>query len=277
MKLTDRDIGIMQAIADFRFATAKQVALMANLNLQTARIRLGLLWQNRFLDRLDLPVFVGEGSPPAVYVISSLGRKVLAEHLGIDTALIPRVDAKRNYFFLLHHTLRRNDFRAALTSACRSTPNLKLLFWKQDKEIGDSMHVPLKREQEKVRVPLVPDGFFGIQTPNGSAYAFVEIDRGTVGLKKFLLKQRGYFHWWLEKKNIEKYGEKNFRVLTVTTNSRRMHNLIRATLRVKDSQQGSGLFWFTTFDQVDLDHPESILSPIWVRAKAQNGQLWSLT
>lgn len=275
MKLTEHDISLLRSVVDLRFATAKQLALMVNQNLQTVRIRLGLLWQNRLLDRLDLPVFVGEGAPPAVYVISTMGRRVLAERLGVDLAQIPRVDAKRNYFFLLYHTLRRNDFRAALTAACRQTPGMEFLFWKQDKEIGDSIRMPDKRGGT-IRVPLVPDGLFGIKTDKGPAYAAVEIDRGTVSLKRFLLKQRGYFRWWADQKNVERYGEKNFRILTVTTNPRRMRNLMQATLRVKDSGRGSGLFWFTTFDRIDMENPRSILNSIWRRAKATNGELLPL-
>ncbi|RQV95825.1 hypothetical protein EH221_05725 [bacterium] len=276
MKITDRDTEIVKIVADFRFATVKQVALMVNANDQTTRIRMYLLWQNKFLDRLNLPVFVGEGSPPSVYVIGPRGKRLLAENLGVDPNGIVKVDCSRNYFFLLNHTLRRNDFRAVLYAACRERPDLKFLFWKQDKDVGDSIRIEYGRYGNLKRVPLVPDGFFGIQTPSERIYAYVEIDQGTIGHKKFLEKQRGYFKWWLQGKHLQKYGEKNFRILTVTTNPRRMANLVYTTLRVKDSKEGSGFFWFTTFDQINPESPLKIFDPIWIRAVASNGHLWPL-
>ena len=275
LKLSDLDAQMLAIISDFRFATTKQLSLMLSANSQTVVPVIHGLWERKLIEKLELPVFVGEETPPSIYILGSLGKKALVEHAGIDPATITRVSAKRNYLFLLHHTLRRNDFRAALYAACYQTEQLKFLFWKQDKEVADSITIP-DRRGSIVRIPLVPDGFFGIEGDQGIMHAFVEIDRGTIGLKRFLLKQKGYFHWWLHKKHLDKYGIKNFRILTITTTEKRMQNLMRVTLRVKDSRQGSGLFWFTTFDRINLDNPESILKPIWKRATAQNGHYWPL-
>jgi hypothetical protein len=263
MKITDRDIDIVNAVSELRFATARQVALMIDANLQSARIRLYLLWQNRLLDRVDLPLFVGEGSPPAIYVVGLYGRRLIAEQLGIEPGKISRVDSSRNYYFLLHHTLRRNDFRAVMHAACRERPDLKLLFWQQDRRVGDTVFIANGRGNH-VRVPLVPDGYLCIQTPRGNMCAYVEIDRGTIGHRKFLRKQRGYYEWWKKKRYVEKYGIKNFRILTITTNDRRMGNLIRTTIKASDT--GSGFFWFTTFDRISLENPASVFEPIWFRA-----------
>lgn len=260
---------------DFRFATAYQIALMLAANVTGVRERLESLWRSRYLDQLELPMFISEESPPAVYILARDGKRVLVAYAGLDPSAITIVSGRRNYLFLLHHTLKRNDFRATLYAACREKPGMRFLFWKQDKEVGDSI---LLRNpgRESLRIPLVPDGFFGLETPWGAMSAFVEIDRGTTGLKRFLLKQRGYFQWWSDQEHLSKYGFKNFRILTVTTTTKRLEHLRLATLRVKASQQGSGIFWFTTFDQISLDDPESIFRPIWRRAKAANGELHPL-
>ncbi len=267
MKITERDIGIVRTVGRFRFATAKQVALMIDANLQTTRIRMYLLWQNRLLDRVDLPLFVGEGSPPAIYVAGSHGRRLIAEQLGIEPSRISRVDTGRNYYFLLHHTLRRNDFRAALYAACRERNDLEFMFWKQDRKVGDAISIRNGRNGH-IRVPLVPDGFLCIRTTKGTTCAYVEIDRGTIGHKKFLQKQRGYYEWWKQGRYVEKYGIRNFRVLTVTTNDRRMGNLIRTTIKASESGRGSGFFWFTTFDRISLENPATVMDSIWHRAVA---------
>lgn len=275
MRLTDRDTRMVKTVYDLRFASAKQVSLLIGSHVQTCRIRLYLLWQNKFVDRLNLPIFVGEGSPPAIYVLGAQGRRLIAEQIGLDSGHIPRTDWRRNYFFLLHHTLRRNDFRAALYAACRQRDDLEFLFWKQDKDVGDSVMLPSKTG-EPTRVPLVPDGFIGLDTSKGRMYAYVEIDRGTITLKKFLQKQRGYFRWWQDRGYVDKYGERNFRVLYVTTNESRMENLIKTTWRVKESNQGSGFFWFTTFNRIDPERPGNILSPIWRTAIASDTDLHAL-
>lgn len=62
----------------------------------------------------------------------------------------------------------------------------------------------------------------------------------------------------------QRFGTRNFRVLTVTTGKRRQKNLMKAT----GEARGDHRFWFTTFDAIK---PETVLSaPIW-QATGQDG------
>ena len=66
-----------------------------------------------------------------------------------------------------------------------------------------------------------PDGFFGLETPKGNAYFFVEVDRATMGNVRIKRKMRGYARYWLDGVYTEKWGDENaFRVLTSTTKRR---------------------------------------------------------
>ncbi len=47
-------------------------------------------------------------------------------------------------------------------------------------------------------------------------YFFLEADRGTMTLKRFTLKLKGYAAYWGEKKHEDRFGIRYFRVHIVT-------------------------------------------------------------
>jgi hypothetical protein len=47
-------------------------------------------------------------------------------------------------------------------------------------------------------------------------YFFLEADRGTMTLKRFTLKLKGYAAYWREKKHEDRFGIRYFRVHIVT-------------------------------------------------------------
>lgn len=62
----------------------------------------------------------------------------------------------------------------------------------------------------------------------------------------------------------EKFGGKNFRVLTVTINQTRLNSLIKATAEI-----GLGImFWFTTSSRISA---ETIVKEIWLRTDKPGG------
>ena len=63
------------------------------------------------------------------------------------------------------------------------------------------------------------------------------------------------------------FGTRNFRLLAVTTSTRRMKNLKRATEKIG----GDHHFWFTTKDKVDIWQPEKLLAPVWYAATKDEG------
>ena len=167
--------------------------------------------------------------------------------------------------FFLDHFIEVNQFRLSIALA---TPrhNCKLLFWKYDHElqnknkkgvlISDRVVDP---ENPTQRIPVTPDGFFGLETPRGKAYFFVEVDRATMDNPRFKRKMRGYARYWLDGVFTEKWGYKSFRVLTSTT-KRRVPNLLKTTSELNEKQLLS-IFHFT--DRVYIT-PEHILGQVWL-------------
>jgi hypothetical protein len=47
-------------------------------------------------------------------------------------------------------------------------------------------------------------------------HPFVEVDRSTMTVKRYTNKLRGYWHYWRQSRATERYGCRNFLVLTIT-------------------------------------------------------------
>jgi hypothetical protein len=262
--LRKRDLEILNTFRDYRFLTAAQVKALFFKSIHKARKRLFRLWQNKYLERVFLPPAMGEGSPFAIYALGSRGIRLLVSQTGLDREAVGQTIPKsRASYLFIEHTLKRNDFRIALTLSCQERKILKLLFWRQDKTIKTAMSLPDKKTGQLHKVGPFPDGFFGVRNNDKEYYYFLEIDRGTVDNKRMLLRFKAYHQLWLQRVCIKRYGIHNFRVLTVTTSEPRMANLMRTAKKAVEGNPGSSLFLFTTFDRYSLEKPESILEPIW--------------
>ena len=91
----------------------------------------------------------------------------------------------------------------------------------------------------------------------------VEIDRGTMPIKRsdpdqtsFEGKMRVYLAAHAAKQHERQFGWKNFRVLVVTTDERRIRTMIEALRQVRVPHSvGASLFWFGTFDDLRASNP----------------------
>ena len=91
----------------------------------------------------------------------------------------------------------------------------------------------------------------------------VEIDRGTMPVQRSDPEQtsfEGKMHVYLAahagKQHERQFGWKNFRVLTVTTDERRMRSMIEALRQIRVPRSvGASLFWFSTFDDLRASDP----------------------
>lgn len=280
LALTERDLAVLRAIGDYQLLSAPQIQALYFRSLQKARKRLFRLWQHRLLERRFGLAELGQGAPPALYGLSHKGAHILVTKGGaITKATLGATLKGRASPLFYEHTLRRNDFRIALTLACRGNPDLQLLFWKQDKSIkeivtflnGKAANSPVLR-----KVPLLADGFFGLQAKENKRYFFVEIDRGTTAHSRLLLKLKGYYHLWSERRHVQRYGIESFRVLYVTSSKERMEHLIQTAQKVRNGLSGSGLFLFSTFDRISLEQPECAIGLIWKKSTPTNGNEYPL-
>lgn len=253
MRLTQRDIEILQAVAEFRVMRQDQIQALFFKSRSTAQFRLSHLYQHKFLDRHFLPVYTG--SSPTLYTLDRRGFSVLRAELGM--VRMPSWDPDTGLDFFAH-TMALNDFRIAVMIACRKD-GFSLTQW-----LGESS---LKSNYDRVTitdtkgkshvVSLIPDSYFRIETPNGRGSFFLEIDMGTMTLGRFQNKIRAYVAYLRNRIYEARYQTKSLRILTVANNEARCANL-------KVAAEGLGaerLFWFADKSKIT---PETVLhSPIW--------------
>ncbi len=146
-----------------------------------------------------------------------------------------------------------SHIRAMCSLACHLTPNIEFLFWREGRELQDSIEVALP--ETYARIPVAPDGFFGLRDAKGRLYFFDEADRGTMTVKRFTLKLMAYAAYSREKKHEEKFGIKKFRVLTVTSSAARQRNLVASAKAAENLRDLERMFLFTSEQKLPLARP----------------------
>ena len=158
---------------------------------------------------------------------------------------------------------------ATFSSACQANPNpepepepeIQFLFWREGRELQDTIEVALP--EKYATVPVAPDGFFGLRDAKGRSNFFVEADRGTMTLKRFTRKLQAYAAYFRGKKQEEKLGIRFFRVLTITSSAARCRNLVQAATAAEDVREVGRLFLFATEQDLPLSSPGSVFTKIW--------------
>jgi len=147
-------------------------------------------------------------------------------------------------------------------AACASRSDLQLSFWREGRELFDTIEVTLP--QKYATFPIAPDGFFALGNAQGRrSHLMVEADRGSMALERFTRKLQAYAAYGRAGKQTKKFDIKHFRVLTVTTSRVRCQNLIDAAAATEDVQKDGRMFLFTTEAELPLDKPAKIFDKIW--------------
>jgi len=128
-----------------------------------------------------------------------------------------------------------------------------------------ALRTVLSHRGMKQDVVVIPDFAFALSPTDGSLrYFLVEIDRGTMPDARsdtfrqtsFEEKMRAYLTAHAGKQHERQFGWKTFRVLTVTTDDRRVRSMTEAlrALHVAHSP-GAPLFYFATHDDLRASDP----------------------
>jgi hypothetical protein len=100
--------------------TAPQIQRLFFGSLPKTRKRLFRLWQHKLLDRRFQPVRQNESAAPILYTLSRQGaRYLVAKQSFTGEAPVYTPFMSRGSLLFIEHTLRRNDFRVALTLTCK--------------------------------------------------------------------------------------------------------------------------------------------------------------
>lgn len=259
MVLTDRDCDILKTINDCRILRSQQLESLFFQSRSTAQYRLSRLFHHEFLERHFLSVVSGApAASPALYSLGKRGAHVLISRFGYDRNQLRLLKQEAIGWHLLEHVLTINDVRVAIMLACQ-LQGIELVEW-QDETVfraqPDYVELADKRGR-KHKKPVLPDGYFCLNTPKGKARFFLEVDRGTEALSKVAPQLAVYEAYTSSGQYQERFQAKSLRILMVTTTPKRLHNLKAVARKV----EGDRKYWFTTFDHITAQ--TVLTAPIW--------------
>ncbi len=105
-------------------------------------------------------------------------------------------------------------------------------------------------------LPLIPDGYVELVSPQGVMAAFVEVDLGNESLRVWREKARKYLQLAISGTYGRLFGGERFRVLVVAHSARRTESLCRAV-----AQETQKVFRFTTLEAARTQ----FFGPVWKR------------
>lgn len=279
MRLTLRDLEILQAIGTARYMTAPQIEALFWRDANGATYgkrkacqrRLRMFTHHQLVRRIEQPVKRAEGTKPYIYALGQVGAEILMQEVGMDPAVAdwkPR-SREENYPFL-QHLLDTTELRIRLTLACEAH-KVTLVSWTDEREIKSqeaydsvSLAGPMGGTQ---KVAVIPDASFVIRMGDKQARYVLENDRGTVTIAPSLWNRRGwtqkikaYMEYYQSGLYEKRYHTASMLVLTVTTSQARLEQMMRAT----EEAGGDSRFLFTTFTNAQAD--TLLTGEIWYRA-----------
>lgn len=281
LRLTLRDIAILEALCTARYMTAPQIQALhwrenrggALGQRKACQRRLRQLFAHGLVRRIEPLIRYSEGKKPLIYALDKAGAQVLTDELGIDPADIDHKpqSAEENYPFL-QHLLDTTDLRIAFTNAVEIT-GCHLELWRNEQELkseGMSDVIQITDpEGKKHKAAVVPDAALGLINRAGKQAFFVlEIDRRTVTVDPSQWEKRGwarkvrtYIAYFASNAYHLRYGDQIVHVLTITTGEKRLAHLKEATQKAG----GGTRFWFTTF-ALATNSDQLLTGQIWQRA-----------
>lgn len=261
--LNENDIDVIDAVYRSRVLSQAQLATWFFKHHNYAQRRLRLLYDHGYLDRQFLLARGGIMNSPVLYLLDERGRDVLIEHRGYETV---RWKASYNEVGIdfLQHTLQVNECHMRVSVACRDHEALQLVQWVGESELKseyDYLQIMGSQGRRK-RVSLIPDSYFLIETPRGKTHFFLELDRSTMKIERFVEKVLAYKAYKESGLSEKRYNTKLFRVLTVTKSQERAENLKMATEAA--TEKDDTYFWFAALDSLPI---ESFLQDgVWMRS-----------
>jgi len=246
--LQERDRHLLRELSVMRVIDREQAKLVAGFGSTTrANLRLLRLTEAKLLRRFFLGTVAG--GRRAIYVLTERGAQLadVAYH-GLWRR---RSDELLVADFFVRHQLLVNDFYCALRYRPIPVPGVRFSRW-------IAFSKPLA-----AWLPLIPDGYFDLETPRGTGACFIEIDRGGESLTVWKEKVRNYLAFIDSEEPQRLFGQNRFRVLVVANSSRRMLSIRRAVGSLTDR-----LFWFTECELKE----EDLWNRVWLRPSGDDRQ-----
>jgi hypothetical protein len=249
VRITERDLWLLEGLAKMRFLTTGQLArLYFNGSHWSANKRL-----RKLLDAGLLNVWVRSLSEENIYSITKNGLGTLEDQNGER----PKVKIPYGLDENLSHLLAINDVRASLASNLPEA-NAEIIWWRSDWEL-----------RAHGRERIIPDGLFLIKWHGirDQAYA-LEVDNNTRSSRNFMKKILAYASLQFRFKGV--YGVTDPIILVAGADPKwleRYRTLIKQ-LRLHDRA------WFATLDDIKR---EGAATAVWVNREEKKYSLRELT
>jgi DNA-binding MarR family transcriptional regulator len=276
MRVTPRDIALLENIGRLRLASTAQLAALDGGSAQNVSRSLLSLWENGYVERPEAQAasrMLYEGSRPVIYGLTRKGAALLRRY-GHDVRrrLLDGIDKERDAGWrFVEHTVSIAEFMVRLEVALRDRSDLRIL------ERGEILEDAPKTTRDRlvkleasIRIggvlrknAVIPDALFGLRFNEAEeSYFMLEIDRGEMPVERYKNAQRTYFSKKMltyyeanrQQRHVHDLGLKNFRVLTVTTTPDRVERMLAALDAITEGR-GSNMFLFTDVGQLTASNP----------------------
>jgi len=264
-RITPRDIAIVERVARHRFLRSSHLASLISGSPEAIRRRIGHLHRAGYLERL--PVRQSHrrhgGSEARVYGLSRKGASLLKKHSSLSPARLDWLRNRHDKRESFAHGLMISDYLVAME---QSTRHSDVMFISpeelRNRVFGDwkqfAWRVTIEHRRAPVPCAVVPDEVFALEHNDSGHidFFFLEADCGTMPVKRrnlaqtsFHRKLLAYFTSWEKRIPQSRFGIPAFRVITITTSSDRIANMIEAN-RAISGGHGSRLFLFANVDSL---------------------------
>src|SRR5665213_1891104 len=263
MRITQRDIELLRNISRLRLASAAQLAALDGGSAQNVTRALLALFENGYVERPVAQVasrLLYEGSRPTIYGLTRKGASLLRQHgEEVRRRLLDGIDKERGAGWrFIEHTVSIAEFWVSLELAARNREDLRIMERSEILEDAPkSKRDRLVRLEASIRIggvlkrnSVVADALFGLRiNDERESFFMVEIDRGEMPVERFKNTQRTYFSKKMltyyeanrQQRHVHDLGIDNFRVLTVTTDKRRVEKMLKVLDAITEGR-GSNMF-----------------------------------
>lgn len=176
MRIQPRDLQILLLLYRYDRVGVAQVQQACFRSRGAAYKRLRTLAVHGFVTATQLNAAVPRGTGIYLYGLGPVGKRALAEHLGLEPGDLRRLSYLRDPIFVDHH-LAICDFRLKLERACRRY-GVPLLSWETERQLRARHARP------------EPDGVFALITEQ-RRFRY-ELDMGTAHKGKVVKKLKAY-------------------------------------------------------------------------------------
>ena len=285
--LTPRHEQILQAVYEYRYVTAQDIAtlLFSKGSLAYARKQLSALAggqdqaSRQYLYRFPFPSGAA-GNRERIFTLGALGRDFLANVLGIpvDWYFRPYKSDHLSHSHMLHHLLLTR-FVVAVTSFTRNHPQISLLQSRLCHELARNQPMVTGKKKQKAAKPvIIPDAtlLFAHQSTGARYPVMLEIDRGTEFRSRFQAQMKARLDFILSGEYKRVFDHPAVIIAYVTAKAQPAHTQTRvktmaawtqAVLSELDLQEWGVIFRFTavSFDTLYEDIPALLEKPVWYR------------